>query len=135
MFRISEAASLLGISDDTVRRLVETGKLACSRDKSGRKVIAGKDLAHYAQHLAEAPTDPTGTASSARNRFTGLVTKITKDKVMAEVQLLCGPFTIVSLMTAESVDRLGLEPGKLAVASIKSTMVVVDSANKMEATR
>ncbi len=127
-FRVSEAATLLGLSDDTIRRLIDSGKLASSTDSAGRKVIAGKDLAAFALAEAEAPKDPTGIDSSARNRLTGLVTKVTMDKVMAEVQMVCGPFVIVSLMSAESARRMGLEPGKLAVASIKSTMVVIEAS-------
>lgn len=131
-FRVAEAARLLGISDDTVRRLIDSGKLDSHLDQSGRKVIDGKNLAAYAQSMADAPDDPTGIHSSARNRMTGLITKVTKDKVMAEVQMLCGPFTIVSLMSTESVERMGLEPGRLAVASIKSTMVVIDASHGKE---
>jgi molybdopterin-binding protein len=69
----------------------------------------------------------TAAASSARNRFVGLVTKVTADRVMAEVQMQCGPFTVVSLMSSESAAELGLEPGVVAVAVIKATTVVIET--------
>ena len=123
--RIRDAASLLGVSDDTVRRWIDSGALAAERDESGRKVISGDVLAEFARSHAAPPVDPLGIASSARNRFVGLVTKVTADGVMAEVQMQCGPFTVVSLMSSSSAAELGLEPGKLAVAVVKATTVIV----------
>lgn len=126
--RISEAAGLLGVSDDTVRRMVDAGRLAAAKDDSGRYVVAGADLAALATELASpAPVGPV-TDESARNRMRGLVTRIVKDTVMAQVELQCGPFRVVSLMSREAVDDLGLEVGSVAVASIKSTNVVVGVA-------
>jgi molybdopterin-binding protein len=127
-FRIREAAALLGVSDDTVRRWVDNDTLAASADDAGRKVIAGDVLAAYARSNATpAPEDPLGVASSARNRFVGLVTKVITDKVMAQVELQCGPFTVVSLMSSEAVRELKLEPGSLAVAVVKATTVIVET--------
>lgn len=124
--RISEAARHLGVSDDTVRRWVERGLLGADTDASGRKVVDGYDVALVARdHLRPADLPP-GRRSSARNRFVGLVTAITKDAVMAQVELQCGPFRVVSLMSSEAVEELGLELGSVAVAVIKSTNVVVD---------
>jgi molybdopterin-binding protein len=124
-FRISQAASLLGVSDDTVRRWVDSGRLRASGG-GGVALIDGADLAAYAQEIARAPELGSANRESARNRFTGLVTKVVKDTVMAQVDLQCGPFRVVSLMSAEAADDLGLEPGVLAVASVKSTHVVVE---------
>lgn len=128
MIRIRQAAELLGVSDDTVRRWLDDGALPAATDKSGRKVIAGKDLAAFAtSHSGPAPKNPLSTASSARNRFAGLVTRVVTDKVMAQVELQCGPFTVVSLMSAESARNLGLEPGSIAVAVVKATTVIVET--------
>ena len=124
-YRISQAAELLGVSSDTVRRWVDSGRL---RTSGGGRVatIDGADLAVHAQEMARTPELGTPTRESARNRFTGLVTKVVKDTVMAQVDLQCGPFRVVSLMSAEAAEDLGLEPGVLAVASVKSTHVVVE---------
>jgi len=128
-FRIGQAASLLGVSDDTVRRWVEDGLLAAGTDEAGRKVVDGAELARYAQQLAERRQVPEvgGLSSSARNHFTGLVTRVQVDGVMAQVDLQCGPFRVVSLMSAEAARDLGLEPGSLAAAVVKATTVVVET--------
>jgi molybdopterin-binding protein len=124
-YRISHAAALLGVSDDTVRRWVDSGRLATS-DVPGPTRVEGAALAELAQQLGTAPDLGTSVAESARNRLTGLVTRVVKDTVMAQVDLQCGPFRVVSLMSAEAATELGLEPGVLAVASVKSTHVVVE---------
>lgn len=126
--RIRDAAVLLGVSDDTVRRWIDGGSLAAHKDDAGRKVIAGDVLAAFARDHATPPPDPLGASSSARNRFVGLVTKVTVDHVMAEVQMQCGPFTVVSLMSSSSATELGLEPGVVAVAVVKATTVIVETA-------
>ena len=125
-FRIGDAAALLGVSDDTVRRWVDAGRLRAARDPQGRLAVEGSDLAAFAQQVAAAPELGRSVAESARNRFTGLVTRVIKDSVMAQVDLQAGPFRVVSLMSREAADELGLEPGVLAVASVKSTQVVVE---------
>lgn len=128
MIRIRQAAELLGVSDDTVRRWIDDGALPASTDNSGRKVIAGKDLAAFTTERAgAAPKDPMKTGTSARNRFAGLVTRVVTDTVMAQVEMQCGPFTVVSLMSAESARSLGLEPGSIAVAVVKATTVIVET--------
>jgi molybdopterin-binding protein len=124
-YRISQAATLLGVSDDTVRRWIDSGRLRASGG-GGVATIDGADLAAHAQEMARAPELGTPTRESARNRFTGLVTKVVKDTVMAQVDLQCGPFRVVSLMSAEAATDLQLEPGVLAIASVKSTHVVVE---------
>ncbi len=128
-FRIREAAQLLGVSDDTVRRWAEGGRLATTTDAAGRQVIGGPELARFAEELAasaERPSPRRVVAESARNRFTGLVTNVVRDTVMAQVELQAGPYRIVSLMSREAADELRLEPGVIAVASVKATNVVVE---------
>ena len=108
-YRISEAAELLGVSDDTMRRWVEAGRVASTKDE-GRAVIAGADLAALAESLADQPDRDATRASavSARNRLAGIVTKVKKDTVMAQVEMICGPFRMVSLMSSEAAEELGL---------------------------
>lgn len=126
-YRISEAAVLLGVSDDTVRRWADDGLIAVELDSAGRKVIEGAELARRAQEHSAPPPILGAGASSARNRFTGLVTRVVRDGVMAQVDLQCGPFRVVSLMSAEAAEELHLEPGSLATAVVKATTVIVDS--------
>jgi molybdopterin-binding protein len=126
--RISEAAGYLGVSDDTVRRWIDQGVLNVAVDSSRRKVVDSYEVAQVARDHASAPPLPGGAASSARNRFVGLVTDIQTDAVMAQVELQCGPFRVVSLMSSEAVRDLGLELGSAAVAVIKSTNVIVETA-------
>jgi molybdopterin-binding protein len=123
--RISEAAGLLGVSDDTVRRAVDAGRLAAGRDSSGRTVVEGVDVAAMAQELAH-PAEVGGVgASSARNQMRGIVTRVVTDTVMAQVDIQAGPFRIVSLLSREAVEEMGLELGSVAVASVKATHVTV----------
>jgi molybdopterin-binding protein len=125
--RISEAARFLGVSDDTVRRWTENGTLTPVKDASGRLAVEGLELAHLARDQSQLPEDPTRVGSSARNRFVGLVTGITADKVMAQVELQCGPFRVVSLMSSEAVRELGLELGSVATAVVKATTVIIET--------
>jgi len=125
--RIREAAGYLGVSDDTVRRWVERGLLTATNDASGRKVVDGYEVAQVARSHATRPGPPGGMVSSARNRFVGLVTDIRVDTVMAQVELQCGPFRVVSLMSSEAVREMGLELGSVGVAVIKSTTVIVET--------
>ncbi|MBM9459769.1 helix-turn-helix transcriptional regulator [Nocardioides sp. zg-536] len=126
-YRVSEAAELLGVSSDTVRRWVEAGRLP-GRTTAGRTIIAGTDLAALATSLLdEAEHDRTRAGQvSARNRMTGIVTRVIADTVMAQVEMACGPYRVVSLMSTEAATELGLEPGVRAIASVKSTNVVVE---------
>ena len=128
-FRVRQAAELLGVSDDTVRRWADGGRLATTTDAAGRRTVDGVELARFAEELAAAAQPATSArvvGGSARNRFTGLVTKVTKDTVMAQVEIQAGPFRVVSLMSREAADELDLKPGVLAVAAVKSTNVVVE---------
>ena len=126
-YRIAEAAELLGVSDDTVRRWVEADRLPV-HVVDGRTRVDGTDLAVLAESLAEHPDrEATRAASvSARNRLAGIVTRVKKDTVMAQVEMICGPYRMVSLMSSEAADELGLEPGVRAIASVKSTNVVLE---------
>ncbi|MCW3158138.1 TOBE domain-containing protein [Micropruina sonneratiae] len=129
--RIREAAVLLGVSDDTVRRWAEAGRLATSQDAAGRQVVEGADLVALAQDLAAGRTDALDGAAgvrSARNHFTGLVTRVVSDAVMSQVDLQCGPFRVVSLISTEAVQDLGLEVGSLATAVVKATNVTIETA-------
>ena len=126
--RIKDAALFLGVSDDTVRRWIDNGALEASLDDAGRKVVDGVDLARLAQEHSANPVDPSDMNSSARNRFVGLVTRVTSDVVMSQVELQCGPHRVVSLMSTEAVRDLDLKPGSVAVAVIKSTNVIVEAS-------
>jgi molybdopterin-binding protein len=130
-YRISEAASLIGVSDDTVRRWADSGLLPTIKEPGSRQAVDGAVLAEFlVRRGAEAPPVPAiGTpivAESARNRFRGIVTRVTRDTVMAQVELQAGAFRVVSLMSREAADDLGLEPGVVAIASVKATNVVVE---------
>ena len=125
--RISDAARFLGVSDDTVRRWVASGALVSGTDNSGRMAVEGKVLAAFARDQTKAVRQSPSGSSSARNRFVGLVTEVTSDPVMSQVEMQCGPFRVVSLMSSESVRDLRLEPGSVAVAVIKSTTVIVET--------
>lgn len=128
-FRIREAADLLGVSDDTMRRWIENGRVAAVTDEAGKLVIAAPELAQLARTIAADSPRPRPRpviAESARNRFVGLVIRVVKDTVMAQVEIQAGPHRVVSLMSREAADELGLEPGVLAIASVKSTNVIVE---------
>jgi molybdopterin-binding protein len=125
-FRIGVAAELLGVSVDTLRRWADEGRLRASRTSGGHRVIDGADLARFASSLAAAERPETIVGQSARNRFPGIVTRVVKDKVAAQVEVQAGPHRLVSLMTREAADELELAPGVLAVAVVKATNVVVE---------
>lgn len=124
-YKISEAARLLGVSDDTVRRWVDQGAVPTTGSTPAE--IPGAALAARAVEHSKAPADPTDVLSSARNRFVGIVTRIQADGVMAQVDIQAGPHRVVSLLSAEAVHDLGLEVGSLAVAVVKATNVIVET--------
>ena len=129
-FRATEAAALLGVSDDTVRRWIDAGRLPAVRDHAGRWVLNGRDLAEFARQNGGAPQVESDVNSSAGNRLPGLVTGVVRDGLMARVEIQAGPFRLVSLMSTEAADELGLEPGVLAVAAVASTSVVVETTRR-----
>ena len=123
--RIGQAAEFLRVSPDTVRRLVDAGELKTVRSAGGQRLIDSAALARYM--AAQAKTEPPEMIrESARNRFPGIVTRVVRDTVMAQVEMQAGPHRVVSLISRESADALGLKPGVVAVASIKSTNVVIE---------
>ena len=128
-FRIKEAAHLLGVSDDTLRRWADGGRIETTLDNAGLMIVEGTALAQLAEELAGAAEHEPNrvvVAHSARNRFSGLITGVTRDKVMAQVEIQAGPHRFVSLLSREAADELGLEPGMLAVAAVKATNVSVE---------
>lgn len=127
-YRMRDAAALLGVSDDTLRRWADAGRVAVI-DDGGRQAIEGTELVRLAEeNAAAAPHLPLAesVSQSARNRLVGLVTRVVRDKVMAQIELQCGPYLVTSLISRESADTLGLEPGVLAIAIVKSTNVVIE---------
>jgi molybdopterin-binding protein len=127
-YRIGHAAVLLGVSVDTVRRWVDDGRIGATRTEGGRRLIDGAALAKFAVALTDDRDPDVVVGRSARNRFRGIVTRVVKDKVTAQVEIQAGPHRVVSLMTREAADELALAPGVLAVASVKATSVVVEIA-------
>ena len=125
-YRVGRAAELLGVSVDTVRRLADSGRLQTSRTSGGQRVVDALELARYAAGLPEAQKAELIAGQSARNRFPGIVTRVIKDRVTAQVEIQAGPHRVVSLMTREAADELALAPGVRAVAAIKATNVVVE---------
>lgn len=123
--RVSEAAALLGVSPDTVRRAVDAGRLPASKDDAGRTVVEGRDVAALAQDQAHPAAVGTIGSSSARNQMRGIVTRVVSDTVMSQVDVQAGPFRLVSLLSTEAVQELGLEPGSVVVASVKATHVTI----------
>ena len=126
--RIFDAAAHLGVSDDTLRRWIEAGRVRASTDASGRQVVDGAEIARLLRETSGPITAETApiVGRSARNRFAGIVTRVVKDTVMAQVEIQSGPHRIVSLLSTEAVEELGLEPGSLAIATVKATNVGVE---------
>ena len=125
LYRIGHAAELLGVSVDTVRRWADEGDLAVVRTSGGQRLVNGVDLARLATRRADSPAEGRARVS-ARNRFGGLVTRVRADELMAQVEIQAGPYRVVSLMTREAAEDMGLTPGVEAVAVVKSTNVVVE---------
>jgi molybdopterin-binding protein len=125
-YRIGQAAELLGVSVDTVRRWADAGRLGTTRTDGGQRVVDGASLAEFMSGLWHLPDRDEVIAQSARNRFQGIVTRVVKDEIVAKVELQAGPYRVVSLMTREAADELRLAPGVLAVAAVKATNVVIE---------
>jgi molybdopterin-binding protein len=129
-YRIGEVAELIGVSVDSVRRLTDSGQLKIQRSAGGQRMVDGSDLARFVATLPESAKSEVIVGQSARNRFAGIVTRVVKDRVAAQVEIQAGPHRLVSLMTREAADELGLAPGMRAVAAIKATNVVVEVPGK-----
>ena len=124
-YRIGQVAELLAVSSDTARRWVDSGKLATVRSDAGHRLVEGAELARFLAERPQPAREPIGD-QSARNRFAGVVTRVLRDTVMAQVEIQAGPHRVVSLISREAADDLGLEPGVRAIASVKSTNVIVE---------
>ena len=124
-FRPSQAAELLGVSVDTVRRWADEGRLQTTKTEGGHRLIDGKDLARFLTEHAK-PSESDVVVQSARNRFVGVVTRIERDKLTAIVEVQAGPHRVVSLITREGADDLNVEVGDLAVAVVKATNVIIE---------
>lgn len=125
-YRIGEAAALLGVSSDTVRRWVDGGRLGATRTAGGHRVVTGAELAKLAANLNTASEPGSMSSQSTRNRFVGIITSVTRDKVMAQVEVQAGPHRVVSLISREAADELSLEPGVLVAADVKATNVTIE---------
>jgi len=126
-FKIGEAASLMGVSVDTARRMADAGRLRTRRTRGGQRLVDGRALARLLAKRGTTGLPASLSAQSARNRLPGIVTRVVKDRVAAQVEIQAGHNRIVSLLTREAVDDLGLEPGMLVVACVKATSVVVEA--------
>ena len=124
-YTVGQAADLLGVSADTVRRLADRGELTMVRKPGGRRHLDGAALARYSQRVTRT-TSPRTTAESARNHFPGIVTRVVKDRVAAQVEMQAGPHRLVALITREAADELGLAPGVRAVGLVKATNVIIE---------
>jgi molybdopterin-binding protein len=125
-YRVGQAAQLLGVSVDTLRRWASAGRVAVTVTPDGRRYYDGEDLAKLAVDIAGDTTSHQPRAQSARNRFVGIVTKVVKDKVVAQVEIQAGPHRFVSLITREAADELRLAPGVVVDAVVKATNVGVE---------
>jgi molybdopterin-binding protein len=125
-YSVGEAAGVLGVSSDTVRRWIDNGSLDATRSSNGRRRIDGATLAGFAKSLHDGSESPSALTESIRNHFTGIVTKVVKDKVMAQVELQAGPYRVVALVSREAVDEMGLVPGVMAAAVVKATNVSIE---------
>jgi molybdopterin-binding protein len=125
-YRIGQAAELLGVSSDTVRRWADAGRVKTAVRSGGRRYVDGVDLARLATEIAGEQRRDDPHKQSARNRFAGIVTRVTKDGVAAQVEIQAGPHRFVALITREAADELELEPGMVADAVVKATNVGVE---------
>lgn len=125
-YRTAQAAELLGVSSDTIRRWAESGRLPSAVAEDGRRTFDGEDLAALAVATATSAKPTSPRAQSARNRFVGIVTRVVKDKVVAQIEIQAGPHRFVSLITREAADELQLAPGVVVDAVVKSTSVSVE---------
>ena len=131
--RIGRAAEMLGVTVDTLRRWAKSGRLKVVRSEGGQRLVPIEEVTRLIGERRQATTDRPIVAQSARNRFSGVITRIEKDRVAAVVEVLAGPHRLVSLMTAEAVEELGLRIGDEAICVVKSTNVIVEIPSPREA--
>jgi molybdopterin-binding protein len=124
--RIGQAAELLGVGVDTLRRWEADGRLSTVRSAGGQRTVPIAELSRLLAERRRGSPDRPIVAQSARNRFAGIVTRIERDRVAAVVEVLAGPHRLVSLMTAEAIDELQLAVGDEAVCVVKATQVIVE---------
>ena len=129
-YRAAQAAELLGVSADTIRRWADSGRIKSTVDSDGKRYFEGEDLAKVAIATAGPQMPKSPRAQSTRNRFVGIVTKVVKDKVVAQIEIQAGPHRFVSLITREAADELGLAPGVVVDAVVKATNVSVEIPDK-----
>ncbi|MEE1815809.1 MULTISPECIES: helix-turn-helix transcriptional regulator [unclassified Streptomyces] len=128
-YTIGQAARLLGVSPDTARRWADAGRIPTHRDENGRRLIDGRDLAAFSIEVGQgAAGGDDGSYTSARNAFPGIVTAVKLGDIAAQVEIQAGPHRLVSMLTREAVEELGLEVGVQAIARVKSTSVHIDRA-------
>jgi molybdopterin-binding protein len=130
--RVGQAAEMLGVTVETMRRWETEGRLQMERSSGGQRLVALADVTRLLAERRKAGSERSIVGGSARNRFPGIVTRIEKDRVAAVVEILAGPHRIVSLMTAEAVDEMGLEVGDEAVGVVKATTVIVEIPSSKE---
>jgi molybdopterin-binding protein len=130
--RIGRAAEMLGVTVDTIRRWADSGRLRSVRSEGGQRLIPIDEVTRLIQERRRASADRPIVAQSARNRFAGVVTRIEVDRVAAVVEILAGPHRLVSLMTAEAVEELGLRIGDEAIGVVKATNVIVEIPSARE---
>jgi molybdopterin-binding protein len=124
--RMGQAAEMLGVSVETLRRWEQDGRMRTQRSEGGQRLVPLAEVTRLLAERRRSATDRPIVAQSARNRFTGIVTRIEADRVAAVVEVQAGPHRLVSLMTAEAVEELGLEVGTEAVCVVKATNVIVE---------
>ena len=125
-FKIGDAAAMLGVSPDTLRRLADAGTVKTRRTRGGQRLVEGRSLAAYLAKRDRHVGEDASSRQSVRNRLPGIITRVLKDKVAAHVEIQAGPFRVVSLLTREAVDALALAPGMMAIATVKATNVGVE---------
>lgn len=125
-FKIGEAAAVLGVSADTVRRLADARSIKTRRTPGGQRLVDGRSLANYLVERDRLPQGIAASRQSMRNRLPGIVTRVVKDRVAAQVEIQTGQHRLVSLLTREAVDTLGITPGMMAIATVKATNVAVE---------
>jgi molybdopterin-binding protein len=131
--RVGQAAEMLGVSVETLRRWEAEGRMRMTRSEGGQRTVEVAEVTRLLEERRRTATDRPIVAQSARNRFAGIVTRIEKDRVAAVVEVMAGPHRLVSLMTAEAVDDLGLEVGQEAVCVVKATNVMVEIPSSRDA--